>query len=72
MSKARLVVRRIFKGFAVLALLGVLGVGALLGSLWLERRTEITLPALTGSFAVGRAIYDWTDEQHYQTDGDAA
>jgi dienelactone hydrolase len=33
-----------------------------LGSLWLERRTEIALPAPTGSFAVGRAIYDWTDD----------
>ena len=43
-------------------MLGVLGVGALLGSLWLERRTELTLPTPTGSFAVGRAIYDWTDD----------
>ena len=61
MSKTRLA-RRIFKGFAVLAMLGVLGVGALLGSLWLEHRTETTLPTPTGSFAVGRAIYDWTDD----------
>ncbi|MGI9070074.1 MAG: hypothetical protein ACR2JB_01780 [Bryobacteraceae bacterium] len=35
--------RRIFKGFAVLATLGVLGVGVLLESLWMEHRTEITL-----------------------------
>src|SRR5713101_10037305 len=62
MFKARLV-RRIFKGFAVLASLGVLGVGALLGSLWLERRTEITLPTPTGPFAVGRALYDWVDDE---------
>jgi len=55
--------RRIFKGFAVLALLGVLGVGALLGSLWLEHRTELTLPAPTGPFAVGRSLYDWVDDQ---------
>src|SRR6202158_2818197 len=61
MFKTRLA-RRIFKGFAVLAMLGVLGIGALLGSLWLESRTEITLPMPTGSFAVGRAIYDWTDD----------
>ncbi|HXN25237.1 MAG TPA: family membership [Candidatus Dormibacteraeota bacterium] len=61
MFKTRLA-RRIFKGFAVLAMLGVLGVGALLASLWLESRTEITLPMPTGSFAVGRAIYDWTDD----------
>src|SRR5258708_14392449 len=61
MSKTRLA-RRIFKGFAVLAMLGLLGVGVLLVSLWLERRTEIMLPAPTGSFAVGREIYDWTDD----------
>src|SRR6266849_7484602 len=59
--------RRIFKGFAVLAALGVLGVEALLGTLWLERRTEITLPAPTGSFAVGRAVYDWTDDANLDT-----
>src|SRR5213592_4733165 len=59
--------RRIFKGFAVLAMLGVLGSAALLGSLWLERRTEITLPTPTGSFAVGRAIYDWTDDAKLDT-----
>src|SRR5260370_4735468 len=54
--------RRIFKGLAVMALVGLLGVGVLLASLWLERRTEITLPTPTGSFVVGRAIYDWTDD----------
>src|SRR5438477_10344685 len=59
--------RRIFKGFAVLAMLGVLGIAALLGSLWLERRTEITLPTPTGPFAVGRAIYDWTDDASLDT-----
>src|SRR5213079_1757406 len=59
--------RRIFKGFAVLAMLGVLGIAALLGSLWLERRTEITLPTTTGPFAVGRAIYDWTDDTKLDT-----
>jgi predicted dienelactone hydrolase len=54
--------RRIFKGLAVLAMLGVFGMGALLGALWLEHRTEVTLPIPTGSFALGRAIYDWTDD----------
>ena len=63
MSKTRLA-RRIFKGFAVLAMLGVLGVGALLGSLWLERRTEVTLPTPNGPFAVGRATYAWADDAH--------
>src|SRR2546427_1851066 len=59
--------RRIFKGFAVLAMLGVLGSAALLGSLWLERRTEVTLPTPTGPFAVGRAIYDWADDGKLDT-----
>ena len=59
--------RRIFKGFAVLAMLGLFGFGALLGALWLERRTELTLPPPTGSFAVGRAIYDWTDDARLDT-----
>jgi dienelactone hydrolase len=61
MFKTRLA-RRIFKGFAVLAMLGVFGIGVLLGSLWLEHRAGLTLPTPTGSFAVGRAIYDWTDD----------
>ncbi len=54
--------RRVFKVFAALAIFGVLGVGVLLASLWLEHRTEITLPAPTGSFAVGRATYAWVDD----------
>src|SRR5712692_7842096 len=53
--------RRLLKGFAILALLGVLGIGALFVFLWLEHRSEVTLPTPTGSFAVGRAIQDWTD-----------
>ena len=63
----RRLARRIFKDFAVLAMLGVLGVAALLGSLWLEHRTEVTLPALTGPFAVGRALYDWADDKTLDT-----
>src|SRR5438876_8083595 len=55
-------VRRVLTGFAALALLGVLGMGALGAALWLERRTSVTLPTPTGSFAVGRATYDWADE----------
>ncbi len=54
--------RRIFKGCAMFAALGVLGIGVLLGALWLEQRSEATLPAPTGPFAVGRAIYDWADD----------
>jgi len=54
---------RIFKGCAVVGLAGVVGAGALVGSLWLERRAEVTLPAPTGPFAVGRSLYDWADDQ---------
>jgi dienelactone hydrolase len=51
----------------MLAVSGVVAVGALLGSLWLERRSELTLPTPTGSFAVGRAIYDWKDDAGVDT-----
>jgi Platelet-activating factor acetylhydrolase, isoform II len=58
---------RMFKGFAVLAMLGALGVVTLLMSLWLEHRTEITLPTPTGAFAVGHALYDWADDETLDT-----
>ena len=53
---------RIFKGFALLATLGVLGIATFLASLWVEHRIGVTLPTPAGSFAVGRAICDWTDD----------
>jgi dienelactone hydrolase len=62
--KQRRLARRIFKG---LAMLGVFGVAVLLGSLWLERRTAVTLPTPTGTFAVGRAVYDWADNETLDT-----
>jgi dienelactone hydrolase len=65
--KQRRLARRIFKSFRVLAILGVLGSTALLGSLWLEHRTEVTLPTPTGPFAVGRVLYDWADDQTLDT-----
>jgi len=46
-----------------LAILGVLGVAALLAALWLEHRTDVTLPAPTGAFAVGRELFDWRGDQ---------
>jgi dienelactone hydrolase len=59
---SRPLVRRMFRGLALLALSGVAMAAALLGSLWLERRSELTLPTPTGPFAVGRAIDDWKDD----------
>ncbi len=65
--KQRRVGRRILKSFVMLAVLGVVGLAALLGSLWIEHRTAITLPAPTGTFAVGRTIYDWADNSVLDT-----
>jgi dienelactone hydrolase len=65
--KQRWLAGRIFRVFAVLAMLGVFGIGVLLGSLWLEHRAGLTLPTPTGPFAVGRAIYDWTDDAAFDT-----
>lgn len=48
-------------------MVGVLGILALLRSLWLEHRTEVTLPTPTGQFAVGRAVYNWADDAHSDT-----
>jgi predicted dienelactone hydrolase len=61
-KKQRRLVPRIFTCFAVVASLGVAGLAALFLSLWLEHRTAVALPAPTGPFAVGRAIYDWVDD----------
>src|SRR6202023_179003 len=51
----------------MLAVSGIVAAGALLGSLWLERRSELTLPTPTGSFAGGRAIFDWKDDAGVDT-----
>ena len=34
----------------------------MLGAVWLEHRSAITLPEPTGAYPVGRAILDWKDE----------
>ena len=53
---------RLIKGFTILVTLAALGIAALLALLWEEHRTEITLPAPTGRFAVGRTSYWWVNE----------
>jgi predicted dienelactone hydrolase len=61
------IARRRFKGIEKLAMLGVFVIAALLLVLWVEHSMRITLPTPTGSFAVGRAIYDWTDDETLDT-----
>jgi Platelet-activating factor acetylhydrolase, isoform II len=53
--------KRLIKSLAALALFAVVGVTMLLGLLWREHKTEITLPAPTGHFAVGRTTYTWVN-----------
>lgn len=65
-QRRRRIARRLLKGVAVLVALVVLGAAVLLGLLWGEHRTAMTLPAPTGPFPVARAEYDWVD--HSRTD----
>jgi predicted dienelactone hydrolase len=59
------VIRRIIKWLvrsaAAIALFAVVGLAVLLALLWREHKTEITLPAPTGHFPVGRTMYTWTN-----------
>jgi predicted dienelactone hydrolase len=54
--------RRIFQGVGIMAALGIVAVGVLLVSLRLEHTIDVTLPAPTGPFTVGRAMYAWVDD----------
>jgi len=54
--------RRIFRAIAVLAAVGAIAMILLFCALWIEHRRGLTLPNPTGQFAVGRVIYDWTDD----------
>jgi pimeloyl-ACP methyl ester carboxylesterase len=58
--------RRLIKGLAALAIFAVVGLAMLLALLRWEHKTEITLPAPTGHFAVGRTTYAWVNNT--QTD----
>jgi predicted dienelactone hydrolase len=55
----RVWLKRLVKGIAIIAAVGVAGVAALLLLLWREHRIQITLPAPTGSFTVGRTTRVW-------------
>jgi dienelactone hydrolase len=61
-TRPRSLVHRIFRAFAIIAMFGLLGIAVLLGSLWVEHTTSVTLPTPTGPLAVGRMVYDWTDD----------
>src|SRR5437879_5278887 len=54
--------RHVVKGLASLAALVVLALGGLFAFLTVERSRDVELQTPTGSFAVGRAIYDWRDD----------
>lgn len=56
-----MLIKRLIKGIAMLAILCGVAVVALLGLLWREHKTSIALPAPTGQFAVGRATYIWVN-----------
>jgi predicted dienelactone hydrolase len=60
-SFAKRLFKRLIKTLAALALLAVAGLLILFGLLWREHKTEITLPAPTGHFAVGRTTYTWVN-----------
>jgi dienelactone hydrolase len=53
---------RLIKLFAILGSLAAFGITALLTLLWREHRTETTLPAPTGRFAVGRTSFWWVNK----------
>lgn len=61
MSIAR-VVRRLLQGLALGATVIVFAVGGLAAYAWFEHRRDVTLPAPTGSFAIGRVIEHWKDD----------
>jgi len=52
---------------AVVAVLGVLVIVLLLGMMWLDHTRETKLPMPTGSFAVGRMTYVWSDSTQTDT-----
>jgi pimeloyl-ACP methyl ester carboxylesterase len=55
-------VRRIGRLLLALAAFGFLAVASVLVILWLQRSSEVELPAPSGTSAVGRAIYQWRDD----------
>jgi len=55
------------KALTIVGAVGVLAIGLLFASLWLEHSSSLELPRPTGPFAVGRTTYDWADETAVDT-----
>lgn len=53
--------RHLFRFLGLLSTVFAAAISILLLSLWLDGKAEVTLPTPTGTFAVGRAVQDWTD-----------
>src|SRR5262245_55516806 len=58
----RKALRWLAKIAALVALAAIALVGILLLVMWIEHDAEITLPAPTGPFAVGRTTFNWTND----------
>jgi len=56
-SFTKRLIKGLLKSIAALVLFAIAGLMMLLGLLWREHKTEITLPAPAGHFAVGRTSY---------------
>lgn len=62
----RTIVRRTLKTLLVFVLVVLIATGGYIGYVAIQRGRSITLPAPTGPYSVGRAMFDWTD--HSRTD----
>lgn len=60
--KANRFFRTLLNAARVLTVISVVGVAALVGSLWLDHTMSTPLPIPTGPYKVGRSTFAWTDE----------
>ncbi len=51
----------IVRTMLTVAIIGIIGLTALLGLIWIDHTRETVLPTPTGLFAVGRTTYVWSD-----------
>lgn len=62
LGKVRMKRRLLLRGCALSVAIAVVGLGCLLGALWLEHGSPVALPVPTGPFAVGRSVSVWGDD----------